>query len=143
MAPQTQALRPMDQDVRTTLRFALEMAGAVVLLAGAKWLSHTPASNPSLATVLQLLPILPVWLILAAGVRHYFRIDEFQRLRFVQAMALASGITLCFSWSYLIARPALGLPPPAPDQSVPFSIAFIVVTLMLNIRFAHHLRKTP
>jgi hypothetical protein len=141
MAPQTQALRPMDQDARTGVRFALEMAGAVVLLAGAKWLSHVPVSDPVVRIMLQLLPVAPVWLILAAGVRHYFRIDEFQRLRFLQAMALASGITLCFSWSYLIARPALDLPPPAPDQSVPFSVVFIVVTFVLNIRFAHHLRK--
>ena len=91
--------------------------------------------------MLQLLPAAAVWLILTAGVRHYFRIDEFQRLRFLQAMALASGMTLCLSWSYIIARPVLGLPAQAPDQSVPFSIVFVIVTLALNIRFAQHLRK--
>jgi hypothetical protein len=132
MAPQTQALRSMDHDVRTTLRFALEMAGAVALLAGAKWLTHVPVSDRVLGIMLQLLPIVPVWLILLACVRHYFRIDEFQRLRFAQAAALTSGITLCLSWSYPIARAVVTLPPQAPDQSVPFAIVFLIVTFVLN-----------
>jgi hypothetical protein len=134
MSPQSQAFHPMDHDARTGLRFVLEMAGAVALLAGASWLRHLPVSDPMLRTGLQLLPIVPVWLILAAGVRHYFRIDEFQRLRFLQAMALASGITLCLSWSYPFARAVIDLPPLAPDHSVPFAIVFMIATLVLNVR---------
>jgi len=134
MAPQTPALHPMDQEARTGLRFALEMAGAVALLAGAAWLRHVPVGDHVLSIMLQLLPLVPVWLILVACLRHYFRIDEFQRLRFLQAIALSSGITLCLSWSYPFVRTVVDLPPQAPDQSIPFAIVFMVVTLVLNLR---------
>jgi hypothetical protein len=134
MVPRTHALHPMDHEARTGLRFALEMAGAVALLAGAAWLRHVPVSDRGLSVMLQLLPIVPVWLILLACLRHYVRIDEFQRLRFLQAIALSSGITLCLSWSYPFARAVVELPPQAPDQSIPFAIVFMVVTLVLNLR---------
>jgi hypothetical protein len=128
----------MDQEARNGLRFALEMAGAVVLLAGATWLRHVPVGDPVLRIMLQLLPIVPVWLMFAAGVRHYLRLDEFQRLQFLKALALTMGITLCLSWSYPFARAVIALPPQTPDQSVPFSIVFIVVTLVLNVRQLRH-----
>jgi hypothetical protein len=137
MAPQTQILHPMDHEARAGLRFMLEMAGAVVLLAGATWLRHVPVANKALATALQLLPIVPVWLILAAAVRHYRRIDEFQRLRFLQGIALSSGITLCLSWTYPYARTVFDLPPQVQDSSMHFAIVFVIVSIVLN-KFRFH-----
>ena len=125
-----------DYEVRNGLRFVFEMVCAVGVFAGAAWLRHMPVSDPALRIILQLLPAVAAWLILAATVRHYFRLDEFQRLQFLQAVALASGITLSLSWSYPFVRPVFDLPQQTPDHSVPFSIVFIVVTLVLNLRHA-------
>ena len=129
-----QATHHLDQDARFGIRFALEMAGAVALLAATRYLGRLPVSDPMLSLTLKLLPIGPIWLILAVGIRHYFRIDEFQRLRFLQAMALSGGITICLFWTYAIAQPVLRWPSAPQDYSIHFSIVFIVVTLVLNLR---------
>jgi hypothetical protein len=118
----------MDVEQRAGLRFMLEMGGALVLLAGATWLRHQ-----NLGPVVALAPIAPVWLMLWASIRYYFRIDEYQRLRFVQAAALSAGILFCLDWSYPYAQTVFALPPQPEIVSWHFSIIFVIVSLVSSI----------
>jgi quinol-cytochrome oxidoreductase complex cytochrome b subunit len=119
----------MDIEQKAGLQFMGEMGGALVLLAGASWARHQ-----NLGPVVALLPIIPVWLMLWASIRYYFRVDEYQRLRFVQAAALSAGILFCLDWSYPYAQTVFGLPPQPEIVSWHFSIIFVVVTFIGAIR---------
>ena len=46
------------------------------------------------------LPIVPIWLMLLAVVRHYRRIDEMAKLVMARNLALAAGLTACIVTSY-------------------------------------------
>jgi hypothetical protein len=118
----------MDLEQRAGLRFMIEMGGALVLLAGASWLRHQ-----NLGPAAALVPIVPIWLMLWACVRHYHRLDEYQRLRFVQAAALSAGILFCVDWSYTYAQTVFALPPQPQDASWHFAIIFMIVTLLSSI----------
>ena len=118
----------MDVEQRAGLRFMIEMGGALILLAGASWLRHQ-----GLGPAVALAPIIPVWLMLWASIRYYFRLDEYQRLRFVQAAALSAGILFCVDWSYTYAQSVFALPPQSQDASWHFSIIFVMVSLLSSI----------
>ncbi len=130
----------MDAEHRTGLIFFAEGFGAVLLLVATLFLpSPLPAlgSAPLLRMLIGLAPIIPIWLILLACVRHYWRIDEYQRLVFLQIISLSAGILFCFHVSYPIAQRVFGLPP-APDiLSWPFS----VVVLLVSVWFSRHRRS--
>jgi hypothetical protein len=121
-------------ETRTTLQFAAEMFGAALLLLLTRTFLqppyvHVPAGAPTVA--LGLLPIIPVWLIPLAMLRHYLRIDELQKQRFLQSVALTAGIMAGLAWSYQIAARVLALPPLSWEFH--FSLIFVVVTALLNI----------
>ncbi len=133
----------MDLEQRTGLRFALEMGGAVLLLAGTVFLRdrlQPLTSDPLLHAALGLAPIVPVWLMLLASVRHYFRIDEFQRLRFLQIVALSTGILFCLHWSWPFAHKVFGLPELPDIASLPFSAIFVLVSAWFS---RHHAAPHP
>ncbi len=84
---------------RLNLRFLAEMGSAVALCAAATFarkplLVLTGDSGPLYAAVM-LLPVVPIWLMLGAIVRHYQGIDEYQRFQFLRTASLSAGIAMC------------------------------------------------
>jgi hypothetical protein len=92
--------------------YLIEFSLVIALYVGAvlvrPWLiAHAADSHLVLAA--KLLPVLPIWLMLVAVWRHYRRIDEFARLRFLETVAIAFGVGSCAIVSYAFLVDA-GLP---------------------------------
>ena len=90
--------------------YVLEIGGASALYVGVLYfrqplLNHVPAS---LAQAVMLLPILPVWGMFWAVIRFYRRVDEYQRLTLLKAVAFSAGIAACLYTSYPFAADAFG-----------------------------------
>ena len=103
----------MDSEKRSSLRYLAEM-GAAVALEVATVLLRTPlldvAGRGVLArSIILLLPIVPLWLMLLAVIRHYLRIDEYERLKLLQNFSLCFGIAACIFTSYPFAADAFAL----------------------------------
>jgi hypothetical protein len=89
-----------------TRRYLLEFGGAMALyllvlfvsLRGAPHVDESP-----LRTLLLLSPMIPIVLALWAFMRQLARVDEFVRLRNLQSLALAGGLTAGFAltWGFL------------------------------------------
>jgi hypothetical protein len=130
--------KPLHHEARTGLQFFLEAGAALILLAGttyaARHLQLTPGA--ALATAVQLAPIVPAWLVLLAMLRHYLRIDELQRLKFLQSIALTAGVLVGFGWSWPFLQRAFGWSTPDfATWHVHFAILFVAAsTLLTRIR---------
>jgi|ERR1700761_9140347 hypothetical protein len=129
----------MDIEHRATLRYFAETAGTVLLLFGIKAAVTGLHLAPRSFNVLALAPLVPIWLMLLVTIRYYRRIDELQRLRFLQVAALTLGILLCVDWSYTCVQTVFALPPQPQDPSWLFAIIYVIVTLIVNLR-GHHAR---
>jgi len=89
-----------------TRKYLVEFGGAMALylvvlffsLRGAKYVAEGPGR-----TLLLLSPMIPVALVMWAFMRQLGRIDEFVRLRNLQALGIAGGITAGFAltWGFL------------------------------------------
>jgi hypothetical protein len=90
--------------VKTAARsYLLEIGAAtglyVLAVAVRPWLvGHAP--NADLAIAAKLLPVVPIWLTFLAVWRYYRRIDEFERLKLLQAVSIAFGIGSCLIVTY-------------------------------------------
>ncbi len=121
-----------DLEARSGLRFFAEMFGALILLAVTTlflrepWIRLPPGSP--LHTAFALIPIVPVWLMLLASIRHYRRIDEYQRQVFLKIVALSTGILFCLHWSYPYVQRVFDVPPFPDILSWPFTAVFLLVT---------------
>jgi formate-dependent nitrite reductase membrane component NrfD len=62
-----------------------------------------------MALVLAALPVVPVWLMFLAVVRHYRRIDEMAKIILLRNIAFSTGIAACLIVSYSLLSDA-GLP---------------------------------
>jgi hypothetical protein len=90
----------------STRKYLLEFGGATALylvvltvsLSAAKGLDDGPGR-----TLLLLSPMIPVALMLWAFMRQLGRVDEFVKLRSLQALALAGGVTggFALTWGFL------------------------------------------
>ncbi|MEI9990732.1 MAG: hypothetical protein WDM86_11900 [Rhizomicrobium sp.] len=126
--------RSLGRDPRNGLQFFAEAIGALVVLAAAKFAStYIPAAaGTPLRTLLDLLPVPGVWLLLFVILRHYRRIDEFQRLQFLKAVSLTGGIMAGIAWSWPSLHKAFGLVVADSGMwEVTFSILFVVITTVL------------
>jgi hypothetical protein len=129
-------VRPhMHHEARTGLQFLLEAGGAVALLAGTTIVAHRlhATSVTPLTTAIQLTPIVPVWLLMLTIWRHYRRIDELQRLLFLQSIALTAGALVGVAWSWPSLQRAFGWE--APDFTmwhIHFSVLFVVISALLT-----------
>ena len=125
----------MDAEHRTGLIFFAEAAGSIALLAVTTF-ARAPllAMHPGSLQVelIQLAPIIPVWLMLVVSIRHYFRIDEYQRLKFLQIISLSAGILLCVQWSWPYAQHVFALAEPPSMLSWVFAAAVLLVTAWLG-----------
>jgi hypothetical protein len=91
------------------IEFSLAMGLYVLAVLARPWLlDHT--SNQTLAVLIKVLPAVPVWLMLWAVWRHYLRIDEFDRLKFLQTLAISFGVSSCLLVTYTFLEDT-GLPP--------------------------------
>jgi hypothetical protein len=90
------------------IEFGIAAALYTGLILARPWLvSLTPDATLRLAAIA--LPIIPIWGMLLVIVRHYRRIDELQRLKLLENVAIAAGITACLVTSYSLLEDA-GLP---------------------------------
>jgi hypothetical protein len=90
-----------EKRVARAYRFELWTSIAVyaVLLAGSIRFGRPLADGP-LRTVVLLLPMIGFGLMIRAIARHVARIDEYQRLRMLESVALAFAITAAVTFSY-------------------------------------------
>ena len=103
MAPVSQAPR----------RYFIEFNVAMLLYAGAvvgRQFALHAVSAPALKTLILLSPIPPVLLAVLAVVRFYRRIDELQKRRLLESLAVSAGVTGVFAicWGFLT---DVGAPP--------------------------------
>lgn len=85
------------------IEFSFAMAWYVaMILVRPSLIAHAP--NLALADLAKISPAFPVWLMFAVVWRHYRRIDEFDKLKFLQRLAIAFGIGSCLivSYSFLV-----------------------------------------
>ncbi len=99
-----------------TRKYLMEFGGAmalylVVLFCSLRGATHVDEGLGR--TLLLLSPMIPIALVIWAYVRQLRRVDEFVRLRNLQAVALAGGITAGFAltWGFLenAGYPRLGM----------------------------------
>ncbi len=86
-----------------TRKYLLEIGGAMALYIVVLFFALTTAQKlePGVGrTVLMLSPMIPIALALWAVLRQLRRSDEFQRLRSLEALSIAGGITAGFSLTY-------------------------------------------
>jgi hypothetical protein len=89
--------------------FTVTMGLYVLAILARPWLlAHT--GNDTLATLIKVMPAVPIWLTFAVVWRYYLRIDEFDRLKFLQTLAISFGIGSCALVTYSFLADA-GLPP--------------------------------
>lgn len=56
-----------------------------------------------------MLPVAPIWLMLVVVVRFYRHVDELEKLKLLENVAIAAGVTACLTTSYALLEDA-GLP---------------------------------
>ena len=126
--------RSIGHEARTGLQFFAEAFGAGVLLFVTTYFAHRSHLAPgALDTIVQVLPVAAVWLLLLTMYRHYRRIDELQRLKFLHSIALTAGVLLGFVWSWPSLQHAFGWELPGWSMlHVHASIVFVVISALLT-----------
>ncbi|HEY2069288.1 MAG TPA: hypothetical protein VGG48_07025 [Rhizomicrobium sp.] len=92
--------------------YIVEMGVVTALYVAAVWARPwliAQASNHDLKIAATVLPALPIWGMLLAVWRYFNRIDEFERLRLLETLAIAFGIGSCLICTYSFLADA-GLP---------------------------------
>src|SRR5262249_50188517 len=116
-------------------RFMVEMVGAVAILLLATFIAHhAPVPRGTTGyTIVQLLPVPAVWLLPLAMLRHYFRLDELQRLKLLQSLSITGGILAGAAWSLPALHNAFGWTGRDDGMwEVSFSVIFVVVTALVQ-----------
>ena len=91
--------------------YIVEFSVTTALYVGANLLRNQFAHETAgpAAFALAALPVIPVWLMFLAVVRHYRRIDEMAKITLLKNIALSTGIAACVIVSYALLADA-GLP---------------------------------
>jgi hypothetical protein len=92
--------------------YIIEMAIAALIYAGAAWARHgliARAPTHDWAIAASLVPAIPVWAMVFVVWRYYRRIDEFEKQRFLETLAIAFGVGSCLVCTYAFLADA-GLP---------------------------------
>ncbi len=94
------ATQPVKYAARSyIIEFSIAMALYVGVILIRPWLIDH-ATNHALVIAAKILPALPVWLMFAVVWRHYQRIDEFERHKFLLRLAIAFGVGSCLIVTY-------------------------------------------
>jgi len=84
-------------------RYRLELFSAMLayigVLVGSIWLAK-PMEDGLARTLVLVSPVIPLLLAVWAIARHFGRMDEFLRLRSLEGLAVAAGITAALSFTY-------------------------------------------
>ncbi|MES1257822.1 MAG: hypothetical protein ABUS51_05310 [Acidobacteriota bacterium] len=114
------------------IEFVSAMALYVAAIVVRPWLIDH-AANSGFALAAKLLPIVPVWLMLVAVWRHYNRIDEFERHKFLVTLAISFGFGSCTVVSYSFLMDA-GLPPLAITWAWPtLAVSWVITSAIRSI----------
>ncbi len=91
--------------------YIVEISVATALYVGAILLRDRFAAGAggTAALALAVLPVIPIWLLFLAVVRHYRRIDEMAKVVLLRNIAVSTGFTTCLIVSYALLMDA-GLP---------------------------------
>jgi hypothetical protein len=105
-------------------------------LAAARHWIIARAPNPSLALVAAAVPALPIWGMFWVVWRHYRRIDEFEKQKFLEVLAVSFGIgsSLVCTWAFLADA---GLS----QLSITWAFPTLAVTWALTGGILHFLRR--
>ncbi|MGH6872622.1 MAG: hypothetical protein ACREHE_14060 [Rhizomicrobium sp.] len=83
--------------------YIIECAIVSLIYAGLAWSRHwliVQAPDHTLAIAAALVPSLPIWALFFVVWRYYRRIDEFEKQRFLETLALSFGIGSCLLVSF-------------------------------------------
>jgi len=90
-----------EREVNT--RYRRELSSALLayigVLVGSIWLAK-PMEDGLVRTLVLVTPVVPLLLAVWAIARHFGRMDEFLRLRSLEGLAVAAGITAALSFTY-------------------------------------------
>lgn len=84
-------------------KYFIELFGSMALYAAVLFgsISFGRPMQPGLVrTLLLLSPMLPLGLAIWAIARHFMRVDEFVRLRTLESLSIAAGVTAALSLTY-------------------------------------------
>ena len=84
-------------------RYRVELFSAMVayigVLVGSIWLAK-PMEDGLVRTLVLVSPVIPLLFAVWAIARHFGRMDEFMRLRSLEGLAVAAGVTAALSFTY-------------------------------------------
>jgi hypothetical protein len=114
------------------IELILTMGLYVAAVSARPWLvGH--AAAPGLVLAAKVLPALPVWLTLGVVWRYYRRIDELERLKILQTLAIAFGVGSCLLVTYSFLEDA-GLPPLALTWAWPtLAVSWALTSAIMSI----------
>jgi len=129
------AINPTTQAVRRyILEFGLSMAVYAVVLCASIFLFARV--NGVWRIVVALLPIIPVGLVFAAGIRFLLRTDELERQIMVISLAMAGGATALLSVTYGFLEVFRFLPAPSAWLTwTTFMLAWLIASFFVRRRF--------
>ena len=96
-------------NTRYAMEFGVAMTLFVAVMLSRPWLLTLNGSD-SWQSAVRLAPIVPLWLVFWAVVRHYQRIDEYQKVVLVRVVAFCAGIMAVVTSSYSFLMDAFHLP---------------------------------
>jgi hypothetical protein len=127
------ATAPVKYAGRNYVVECLVVAGLYVAAVALRpWLvQHT--SDPSLILAAKVLPAVPIWGMFAVVWRYYRRIDEFEKQRFLETLAISFGLSSCLVGTYTVLADA-GLPQLAVEWSWPtLWVTWALVGLVMHV----------
>ena len=129
------ALNPTTQAVRRYfLEFGLSMTAYAVALCASIFLFSRV--NGVWRIVVVLLPIIPVGLVFAAGVRFLLRTDELERQIIIISLAMAGGVTALLSVTYGFLEAFRFLPRPSAWLTwATFMLSWAIASTFVRRRF--------
>ena len=65
--------------------------------------------DPTLRFLAMALPVVPIWLMLVVVIRYYRHVDELEKQKLLENVAIAAGVMACLTTSYAVLEDA-GLP---------------------------------
>jgi hypothetical protein len=90
--------------------------------------------NPTLHLLAVALPVVPIWLMLVVVIRFYRRVDELEKLKLLENVAIAAGVMACLTTSYALLEDA-GLPKLALTWAWPtLAVCWGVATGLTSLR---------
>jgi hypothetical protein len=114
-------------------RYTIELSAAMLLYMATLFgrvYALKYIADPTLAIIVTLSPILPIFLAAIAVYRFYRSVDEYQRLRLLKMFAVSAGLTLVvvISWSFL---EDVGAPPLSSYGVLGITSGIYIVTALL------------